>query len=297
MKLKYANAIGGKMEMEDERVYSFTNENVRGYMDKLCENAKSGLIVCASGDQIINASANGVKEITGFDISPDAIRYTELKLCAIENFDRRDFMDFFTPTNEKFLNRDMFDEIKCKLKDQAQKFWESTYARDGKTQMRTHGINDASYKGLIRMNPYLDNAKTYENAQNAVKDLDLTLVQSDLVDLPMYIATNGEKHFDIGMLSNILHYTDCGGFSKFYKKHVKRILKFCDRVQANYIWSTPQYLIPEYIYESRRTVQKDGNKLSTISFPQSPYIAKEKTYDGVPHVDAIYVVEKGGLTK
>ena len=78
----------GKLHYNSEfsRIYSFTTENIAGYIDYFDLNNKKLLTIGSSGDQILNAFYNGARDITLFDINEYAKYYVYLKISAISSF-------------------------------------------------------------------------------------------------------------------------------------------------------------------------------------------------------------------
>ena len=66
------------------QLYSFTSENLSGYMPTLPLDGAKVLTVCGSGDHVVNASMLGADEIVAFDINTLAGFYTDLKYSLVE---------------------------------------------------------------------------------------------------------------------------------------------------------------------------------------------------------------------
>lgn len=77
------------------RIYTFTTENISGYIDYFDFNNKSLLTVGSSGDQILNAFYSGARDITLFDINEYAKYYVYLKISAILSLSYEEFKLFF----------------------------------------------------------------------------------------------------------------------------------------------------------------------------------------------------------
>ena len=76
-------------------IFSFTTENISGYLEYFDFNNKSLLTVGSSGDQILNSFYCGARNITLFDINEYAKYYVYLKIAAIASLNYKDFQDFF----------------------------------------------------------------------------------------------------------------------------------------------------------------------------------------------------------
>ena len=65
------------------RIYTFTTENISGYLEYFDLKDRKLLTVGSSGDQVLNASFYGAKDITLYDINSFSKFYLYLKIAAI----------------------------------------------------------------------------------------------------------------------------------------------------------------------------------------------------------------------
>ena len=72
-------------------IYSFTTENIAGYMNELDLTDKKVITVTGSSDHIINVILKGCTDITTFDINPLTKYYMDLKLSAIKELSYKEF--------------------------------------------------------------------------------------------------------------------------------------------------------------------------------------------------------------
>ena len=93
------------------KIYTFTTENISGYIDYFDFNNRSLLTVGSSGDQILNAYFNGAKDITLFDINEYAMYYVYLKIAAIMILNYEEFTLFFFKNYNNYFNKEMFSKI------------------------------------------------------------------------------------------------------------------------------------------------------------------------------------------
>ncbi len=77
------------------RLYTFTTENINGYIENFDLKNKSLLTVGSSGDQILNAFFYGARDITLYDINEYAKFYVYLKVAAILSLSYVEFQEFF----------------------------------------------------------------------------------------------------------------------------------------------------------------------------------------------------------
>ena len=108
---------------EFSKIYSFTTENISGYIDYFDFNNKSLLTIGSSGDQVLNAFYNGARDITLFDINEYAKFYVYLKIAAIMSLSYKEFKAFFfrqgvTPfiRNQHMFSPDLYNKIKDNLR-------------------------------------------------------------------------------------------------------------------------------------------------------------------------------------
>ena len=105
------------------KIYSFTTENIDGYINYFDLNNKSLLTVGSSGDQILNSFYNGARDITLFDINEYAKYYVYLKIAAILSLSYMEFKLFFfkygiSPfkRNTYMFSKELFNKIKDNLR-------------------------------------------------------------------------------------------------------------------------------------------------------------------------------------
>ena len=97
-KLHKASSIcGGSFNYSSEfsRIYTFTTENISGYINYFDFNNKNLLTVGSSGDQVLNALLSEPEKIDAFDISIFPRYFLELKIAAIKTLTREEYISFF----------------------------------------------------------------------------------------------------------------------------------------------------------------------------------------------------------
>ena len=94
-------------------MYTFTTENISGYIKYFDLKDKKLLTVGSSGDQILNAYMCGAKDITLLDINEFSKYYIYLKICAILTLDYLEFQKFFFlhgyDIDEDYYNKNRFN--------------------------------------------------------------------------------------------------------------------------------------------------------------------------------------------
>ena len=105
------------------RIYTFTTENINGYIKYFNLKNKSLLTVGLSGDQLLNAYYYGARDITLFDINPYAKYYVYLKVAAILSLTYDEFQSFFfkygldNNSNRDVFSPNLFNKMKSILKE------------------------------------------------------------------------------------------------------------------------------------------------------------------------------------
>ena len=77
------------------KIYSFSTENISGYIDSFDLENKSLLTVGSSGDQALNAILRNWKDVTVMDINLYAKYYYYLKAAGIIELTKEKFLRFF----------------------------------------------------------------------------------------------------------------------------------------------------------------------------------------------------------
>lgn len=122
--LEKVDTVINRDKMEDDlfmSIYSFSTENVKGYIDYFDLKNKSLLTVGSSGDQIINAYNKGCRDLTLIDINPFAKYYINLKIAGILSLTYQEFELFFFRNiglhkNNSRYNLELFNKLSNTLK-------------------------------------------------------------------------------------------------------------------------------------------------------------------------------------
>ena len=107
---------------EYSKMYTFTTENISGYLKYFDLKDKSLLTVGSSGDQILGAYYHGARDITLFDKNNNCKYFIWLKIAAILSFDYETFKNFFFEhsfsayDNDKMFDMELFNKLKPTLK-------------------------------------------------------------------------------------------------------------------------------------------------------------------------------------
>lgn len=193
-----------------EQIYSFTTENIFGYMSYFDLFDKSLLTVGSSGDQAFNAVLQGCKDITIFDVCPFVKEYYYLKRSALETFSREEFLKFFCYkrffiNNKKAFNKDMYLSLRNRLKDndyESYMFWDKLFQEYSGLDIRTKlFIDEEQSKSILcHVNTYLRNDCYYDELRKIINDVNIDFQQGNIFE------DNLLNSYDNIFLSNICSY-------------------------------------------------------------------------------------------
>ena len=164
-----------------KRIYSFTTENINGYIDYFDLKNKSLLTVGSSGDQILNAYYKGCRDITLLDINPFASYYINLKIAGIISFNYSEFQDFFfkfidETVNQKRYNLEMFNKLSGNLKAidyDSFYFFDKIFHEYNMQKISDYlMLDDQTNSKIIKeFNNYLHDEKSYNLLKNKINNI------------------------------------------------------------------------------------------------------------------------------
>ena len=194
-------------------VYTFTNENIDGYMSKLNFNNKfSALSVLSSGDHVFNAILHGIKNIDTFDINKLTEYYAlGLKRSAILKFNYQEFIDFMNKLTNHNTNIDEINDLISliipimdnKYKIYFKEIIDYIYKLSNNQNNLFYYLFNEPYelKGNM-MNTYLKDENNYNLLKSMLESTNITFTNCDVTVLP----NTFNKQYDFIFLSNILDY-------------------------------------------------------------------------------------------
>lgn len=200
-----------------DRLYPFTNENIKGIFNKIDLHNKKCLVVLGSGDQALDMCLKGSNNITSFDINRLTKYYYDLKKAALlSNITMDQYLDYFcyynylqyTEINRITLHPDTFSKICVFLNDDSYKFWCSLYEeyhplriRNGCSLFLSEELKHNILKETIN---YLSSETNFYTLKEKIKDLKFEFIHEDIDNLPHFLT----KQYDFMYLSNIIQYID-----------------------------------------------------------------------------------------
>jgi len=309
---KVLNDISLAMETIDNRlniygmdtnfvnIYSFSNENLAGYLRENNYQDKMALTVGSSADQILNLINYNCQDITLVDINPFVKYYYELKKAAIFGLNRDEFLDFFcNKMRTKILSTGPFEKriykkIAGYLSEESQMFWEKLLQKYHTRILKQYLFipGELLRDSLILNNDYLlqDNFNVLRKKINNVK---IEFVQANILNYDF-----GLEQYDYILLSNVFDYlfniTVTNSRLGYvippttqikYLEFVKRIitsLKIDGKFLFNYRWDIAGSNLISYRAVDRLFADKD--LFTQITFEGSNRLCDE--------VDSIYMYTK-----
>ena len=180
--LEKADIVINRNDFEDDlfmSIYSFSTENVKGYIDYFDLKNKSLLTVGSSGDQIINAYSKGCRDITLIDINPFAEYYINLKIAGIISLTYQEFELFFfrniglNRNNDRY-NKHLFSKLSNTLKTidyDSYYFFEQIFNKYSVDKISDYLMNDDEddYKVIKHINNYLHDEEAYNKTKKLLK--------------------------------------------------------------------------------------------------------------------------------
>lgn len=186
-----------------------------------------------SGDQIINATFKGAKDITLLDINPYAKYYYYLKAAGILELNPTDFNEFFRYNdypkvfkyNKKVFDKASYKKLKSTLKsldNDSYLFWDELFDMYQPDYIRFSLFSNDEYgtSVLSKSNLYLQSENTYDETKTKLKELRPEFINEDI------FKSNLTKNYDNIWLSNIACY--------LYQDKIKGMTdKFADKLAVD----------------------------------------------------------------
>jgi len=201
-----------------DRIYPFTNENIKEIFSLFNFTNKNILSILGSSDQTLDICLQGAKNITTFDINPLSEYYFYLKKAALlANISLKDYIDFFkyydnkTKTiNKNTFNIKTFSRLAQYLPYEKYIFWAKLFNEYSPSEIRaSNGLfstfKDELEKDILKQTiSYLNNENSFNELKEKIQNLNFTFVESDIKD----IIDKTNSKYDFIYLSNIIQYID-----------------------------------------------------------------------------------------
>lgn len=232
----YSNISNKAMFHEYSSVYKSSNEML-SKINKYTKEKKDILTVTASGDQILNFICNGTINIDTFDISRFASYFLFLKLAAIKNLTKDEYIEFFFEAiftyDEKY--DDMYYTLRKDLNKKAKDFWDSLFDYFDWYDIYNSYLFSSDEKsiGFIEKENIYLKEKNYNKLKDMIDKVNINIYNSDIFTLEELY----KNKYDLIYLSNIINYVDKIKYrellSKFNLKENGTILTYFFDINEN----------------------------------------------------------------
>lgn len=195
------------------RIYPFTTENIAGYIDCFDLRNKSLLTVGSSLDQALNAILYDCKDITVLDINPHTKYYYYLKIAALFELDRKQFLEYLRykdypevfKDNKNVFKIEIFNKLKTTLRlldYESYLYWDEIFQCYNSRKIRINLFEQDEYRTctIIDCNKYLQSEEQYKLLRNKVKKCRPEFITADICDIEL------KRKYDNIWLSNICQY-------------------------------------------------------------------------------------------
>lgn len=261
-------------------IYSFTTENISGYIDYFDFNNKSLLTVGSSGDQVLNAFYNGARDITLFDINEYAKYYTNLKIAAILSLSYKEFKVFFfkhglTPfkKNQHMFSKALFEKLKDNLRIldyESYLFFDELISLYEPSKIRDRLFDDDEDRNIVikGFNNYLKDEESYNRLKSQIRKIVFKYIHGDIFEDSI------DGKFDNIFLSNLCTITSLERFKTLLQKIDRDNLKSGGSLLLGYLWDA------SFDKEEYKDDWKDIYKMPIVRTALKDYITETQDVTG-----------------
>ena len=232
------------------KVYSFTTENISGYINYFDLENKKLLTVGSSGDQILNAYMRGARDITLLDINEFSKYYIYLKISAILTLDYLEFQKFFfvhgydideNYYNKNRFNKDIFNNrIKSMLRlfdYESYLFFDELFNRFSYRRISDYLFDDDEDRNnvLRGFNLYLKDDKSYNKLKSKLKSINFNFINTDI------FKNDIEGKYDNIFLSNLCTWYKISEMKKLIERLDNNNLNINGSMLICYLYYTKFY--------------------------------------------------------
>lgn len=228
---------------EYSKIYTFTTENISGYIEHFDLFNKSLLTIGSSGDQILNSFYFGARDITLYDINPFAKYYIYLKIAAILSLSYEEFKLFFfkygtSPfgRNNYMFSKKIFNKIKDNLRlfdYEAYLFFDELFSlyEENKIRERLFDDDEDRNKVIEGFNIYLKDEESYNKLKSIIKKITFKYINGNIFDDSI------PGRYDNIILSNLCTITSIEKFKELLIKLVSNNLNSNGSIMWGYLWN------------------------------------------------------------
>lgn len=225
------------------KIYTFTTENINGYIKYFNLKDKSLLTVGSSGDQILNAFFYGARDITLYDINKYAKYYVYLKVAAILSIDYKEFQNFFFRQgiqeyyNKKRFSKELYEKIKPNLRlfdYESFLYFDELFHTYKTNTIRDYLFDDDEWRNEVikNFNTYLKDEDAYNKLKRIIKKINFKYINGDI------FQDNIFGQFDNIFLSNLCTITSLEKLKELLHKLDCNNLKENGSILFGYLWNS-----------------------------------------------------------
>lgn len=263
-----------------ERIYAFSNENLKECFKIFDIQNKKCLTVLGSSDQAFDLFLKGAKEVDAFDVNPLTKHYFYLKKAAIQaNLTKKEYLDFFNGyganARATALNKEMYRKIQLFLEKEERLFWDYLFDNYASEDISTHLfsreiLNSKMFEKTIE---YLSD-EGFQELKKKIHNVKINFYHQDLINLPEVLNNT----YDFIYLSNIIQYVD-NMFQNYNidgkKNQILNLLKYKAILERLKTKLNPQgKIMAGYIYAIEQEVEKEVTLNPVVRenvFPEEKY--------------------------
>ena len=261
------------------KIYSFTTENIAGYMDELDLTNKKIITVTGSSDHIINAILKGCLNITTFDINPYAKYYMDLKISALKELSYQEFLDFLLYDSEKSFSFEIISKLN--MEDESKMFWLKELAKNDNDGLKVKHSNlfNLEYfdvQNKIACNLYL-NQDNYDIIKKKLEFVKINFIESNLKNLEI------NDHYDYMFLSNISDYISTiyeDNYLINYKNLIFKLLRNVKSIYFAYVYDIDSPT-KRSVIDDLKKVQEIFGRIKVKKFKSALINQRKDTHDAV----------------
>ena len=206
------NNIKNKIYDENNKIYVYTNENLKEIFDKYDVKGKRVLTVLASSDQLLSCLYMDAKEVDTFDRSYVTFYYYYLRKWLIEFQDKLYPSQKFLYDNDFFLYRLIYSIYPtCEEEKKAKLFW-----------LNYLETNDYKASKYLFESRYCKGDTPFDN--------DIMTIKSKLPEhinfycMDFFNRVNLDKKYDVIILSNMLEYENSTQKKIIVRENLEKLL-------------------------------------------------------------------------
>jgi len=279
------------------RIYSFSNENLSGYLRNNNYQNKSTLTIGSSADQILNLINYNCSDITLLDINPFVEYYFELKKAAIFGLTRNEYLNFFTNNNfyikqlNPTFNYQTYKRINKYLSNDAKKFWDTLFNDFDPLLIKKKLFmpSEPPKSHLLKNNDYLL-LDDFKSLRQKIQHTTITFKVDELMTRKLAYS-----QYDYILLSNVFDYlfnitikTEPEIIEILKTDYLHLLFELTNLLKNNgtmyfqYLWDSTN--IENYYYYLFEAVFKDYFNIRKINIQSSTHIPNQ--------IDSVYIYKK-----